>query len=99
MAAMKSLMARLRSEPPKTLGGIKVVGMRDYLKLEPRGDMVMLDLEPEGNYVAVRPSGTEPKIKFYLFAYESAEMLADLETTKAELNERLDRVARDLAEI
>jgi phosphoglucomutase/phosphomannomutase len=99
MAAMKALMTRLRSEPPKTLGGINVVGVRDYLKLEPHGDMVMIDLKPEGNYVAVRPSGTEPKIKFYLFAYEPAEMLANLETTKAELEARLDAVARDLAEM
>ena len=30
----------------------------------------MLDLAAEGNYVAVRPSGTEPLVKFYLFAYQ-----------------------------
>ena len=36
----------------------------------PNGDMVILDLEAEGNYVAVRPSGTEPKVKIYLFAYD-----------------------------
>ena len=36
----------------------------------PRGDMVILDLETEGNYLAVRPSGTEPKVKIYLFAYD-----------------------------
>src|SRR5262245_39797908 len=33
----------------------------------PRADMVILDLAEEGHYVAVRPSGTEPKVKFYLF--------------------------------
>ena len=38
--------------------------------------MVMLDLATEGNYVAVRPSGTEPKVKFYMFTYEPAEQLA-----------------------
>ena len=32
--------------------------------------MVILDLEAEGNYLAVRPSGTEPKVKIYLFAYD-----------------------------
>jgi phosphoglucomutase/phosphomannomutase len=64
----------------------------------PRGDMVILELEPPGNYVAVRPSGTEPKIKFYLFAYEPAEMLADLADTKGQLDERLSAVARQLGD-
>jgi phosphoglucomutase/phosphomannomutase len=62
----------------------------------PPGDMVILDLDPPGNYVAVRPSGTEPKIKFYLFAYESAEMLANLEETKQSLDARLAAVSADL---
>ena len=42
-----------------------------------------------GDYFAVRPSGTEPKIKFYLFAYEPPEQIADLAQTKAEVAERL----------
>ena len=45
--------------------------------------MVMLDLAAEGTYVAVRPSGTEPKVKYYMFTYEPAEQLANLEDTKA----------------
>ena len=45
--------------------------------------MVMLDLAAEGTYVAVRPSGTEPKVKFYMFTYEPAEQLANLDDTKA----------------
>ena len=84
MKQMQALMARFRTEPPLSVGGLKVVLARDYESLTqrqpggpaspldgPRGDMVMLDLEGEGNYLAVRPSGTEPKVKFYLFAYES----------------------------
>ena len=45
----------------------------------PKGDLVFLDLATEGNYVACRPSGTEPKIKFYMFAYTPPEQLANLE--------------------
>ena len=41
----------------------------------------------------MRPSGTEPKVKFYMFTYEPAEQLHNLETTKAELAERLQRSA------
>jgi phosphoglucomutase/phosphomannomutase len=57
----------------------------------------MIDLDREGTYVAVRPSGTEPKVKFYLFAYEPAEMLHNLTDTKAELDLLMDAVASDLA--
>ena len=108
MARMSKLMASIRSQPPKLLAGIKVREARDYQNgvaisshgsrpLEgPKGDMVILDLAAEGNYVAVRPSGTEPKVKFYMFAYEPPEQLADLEATKAELSGRLDQLQQDL---
>ncbi len=109
MAQIKVLMARLRSDPPRELAGIEVAQVRDYLSQTvgppgsepqslagPQGDLVMLDLAAEGNYVAVRPSGTEPKVKFYLFTYEPPEQIADLEDTMSELNERLDSLERDL---
>jgi phosphoglucomutase/phosphomannomutase len=59
--------------------------------------MVMIDLASKGNYVAVRPSGTEPKVKFYMFSYEPAEQIANLEDTKAECGERLKQMERDLS--
>ncbi len=109
MGRMRKLMHSLRSDPPRQLGGLGVVRVRDYksgMALEPGsapqpftgppGDMVMIDLEAEGNYVAVRPSGTEPKIKFYMFAYEAAEQLANLETTKTELSNRLKQIGQEL---
>jgi len=109
MAQMAALMKRFRTSPPPQLAGLAVRRVRDYLGLTenapgkpakpfdgPKGDMVMLDLEAEGTYVAVRPSGTEPKVKFYMFAYEPAEQLANLETTKAELAQRLADLGRDL---
>ena len=57
----------------------------------------MLDLAEPGNYVAVRPSGTEPKVKFYMFAYVPPELLADLEEAQGEMDERLNRLEADLA--
>jgi len=57
---------------------------------------VILDLARDGNYVACRPSGTEPKVKFYLFAYTPPEQLANLELAKAELEHRLDTMEADL---
>jgi phosphomannomutase len=62
----------------------------------PKGDLVFLDLATEGNYVACRPSGTEPKIKFYMFAYKPPEQLSNLELAKAELEDRLSRMETDL---
>ena len=109
-ARMKSLMQKFRSSPPQSVGGMSVAQVRDYQAGEilmadgsrqpmdaPKGDMVIIDLEKAGNYVAVRPSGTEPKVKFYTFAFEPAEQIANLETTAEECSTLIDRMAADLA--
>jgi phosphoglucomutase/phosphomannomutase len=109
MQRMAALMARFRTDPPLELAGLKVTRLRDYQALMertpggaaqafdgPKGNMVMLDLELEGTYVAVRPSGTEPKVKYYMFTYEPAEQLANLDDAKRQLNERLAALGRDL---
>ena len=109
MTQMAALMKKFRQDPPRELAGFKVVRVRDYQALTehapggkptpfegPHGDMVMLELAAEGTYVAVRPSGTEPKVKFYMFTFEPAEQLHNLETTKTELNERLVALGCDL---
>jgi phosphomannomutase len=110
MQDMQKLMARFRSSPPTQLAGHKISRVRDYLSLTqfapgqppqkftgPPGDMVMLDLAAAGNYVAVRPSGTEPKVKFYMFTFEAAEQIANLDDTKAECAARLEKMQADLS--
>ncbi|MBQ8161932.1 MAG: phospho-sugar mutase [Clostridia bacterium] len=74
---MKVIMKELRENPPAALAGLKVTAVRDYLKgtrtadgvQEPTGlpasDVLYFELEG-GNWVCVRPSGTEPKIKLYV---------------------------------
>jgi phosphoglucomutase/phosphomannomutase len=109
MARMQEVMAAFRSGPPTEVGGEPVVQIRDYERKTltpaggipqplagPKGDLVFLDLATEGNYVACRPSGTEPKIKFYMFAYTPPEQLANLEAAKARLEERLSAMETDL---
>ena len=59
--------------------------------------MVILDLAAEGNYAAVRPSGTEPKVKFYLFAYDPPAAGGDVAATLAAQAERLDALEGALA--
>ena len=109
MDRMKEVMQQFRSAPPHSLAGFQVRQIRDYQNQEtalsdgtkeklvgPKGDLVILDLEAEGNYVAIRPSGTEPKIKLYMFAYEPPEQLANLERAKEKLSERLDKIEADM---
>lgn len=109
MALMKQLMARFRSSPPKELGGIAVQGIRDYEALTetqidgtskpldaPKGNMVILDLVEKGNYVAVRPSGTEPKVKLYFFTSLTAAESKDLPAAKKQLSDRVAGLKRDL---
>jgi len=109
MDEMGALMSRFRSEPLECIAGMKVVQVRDYLSgtttpadgraqpLDgPQGDLVVFDLETEGNYVAVRPSGTEAKVKFYMFAYCPPEQSADLPTAKQATAGRLAGMEQDL---
>jgi phosphomannomutase len=123
MDRMREIMATLRAQPPRSLGGLDVVRIRDYAALTTftpgtkavafpgaKGDLVMFDLAglpdavsgtpghfpPLGNCVAARPSGTEPKIKFYLFAVGPCCNLAALPAAKQSLSQRLDALEKDL---
>jgi phosphoglucomutase len=68
----------------------------------PEGNMLILDLAlpgdsiPSGNAIAVRPSGTEPKIKYYLFAVEQVSGVGDLDRAKQCARERVERIKSDL---
>lgn len=64
---MANMMSSLRKNPPKTLGGEKIIKVRDLMndpKL-PKSNVLQFYLE-SGTIVSARPSGTEPKIKFYI---------------------------------
>ena len=76
---IKQMMTNFRNNPPKELGGSKIVLWKDYQTLEQTsatGDKSKLDMpttsnvlqwfSEDGTKVSVRPSGTEPKIKFYI---------------------------------
>lgn len=67
---IKALLEALRNDPPKEAGGIAVTGVEDYLS----ADMTAKGFPPsnvlrytfaDGSWLAVRPSGTEPKCKYY----------------------------------
>jgi phosphomannomutase len=67
VAAIRAMMAGLRASPPRQLAGDPVVGVIDYqagVRDLPRSDVIALELG-SGSRVVARPSGTEPKAKFY----------------------------------
>lgn len=109
MKRMQALMSRFRTDPPEEIGGIKVAGIRDYLNgthtlvgegtrpLDgPTGDLIFLDLKEEGNYVAIRPSGTEPKVKFYMFTKFNPAGVGKLGGLKSLSQDRLKTFEKDL---
>jgi phosphomannomutase len=112
MARMKALMAAMRTTPPVAIAGMQVKQIRDYGTLTcktpgsaavpmsgPQGDMVILDFAEEGNFIAIRPSGTEPKVKFYMFTYVPAEQLHLLSATQQAMQERIAAWEKDLQTI
>ncbi|TYA11898.1 phospho-sugar mutase [Paenibacillus faecis] len=67
LAKITALMEDFRANPPQDVAGIRVAEMRDYLKgIEglPKENVLKFLLE-DGSWFCLRPSGTEPKIKFY----------------------------------
>ncbi|MCP4477545.1 MAG: phospho-sugar mutase [Planctomycetaceae bacterium] len=109
MKRMQNLMANFRSNPPTKLGGLDIVGVRDYQTGKrtdalgnsepitgPTGNVLIFETNVPGNYVAARPSGTEPKVKFYMFTYVAAEDLNDLAVSKREMDLRIDGYAEDM---
>jgi len=85
-------------QPPTLVDGAAVVRLRDFAKqdlidlegdLLPKEKMLFVDLA-DGRSFAVRPSGTEPKIKYYLFG--KAAPGGDLATAKAQVRAGLDRL-------
>ena len=101
VAKMKAIMSGLRENAPKELAGLKVLAVRDYLKgirvdhdgetaLDtPASDVLYFELE-DSNWVCIRPSGTEPKIKLYVNTKAAS---AD---ASAELNKKLAESAQAL---
>ena len=83
---IQKIMADYRATPPQVIAGKKLVKVIDYLKPEETGlpkSNVLQFFNEDGDVVTVRPSGTEPKIKFY-FGATGADAPAKIETLKAQ---------------
>ena len=67
LSEIGKLMTALRNNPPVEIAGVKVAQFIDHTKTARQSDILVFNLENGGRLIA-RPSGTEPKIKFYLDA-------------------------------
>jgi phosphoglucomutase len=99
-AIMAGIMEKYRREPPKTLGGIGVEKVRDIKNGAdglPPSDVLQFFLE-DGTVVSARPSGTEPKIKFYA-SCRAAVGSGGLEAARAEAGRKLAAIKKDLRHV
>lgn len=107
---IKAMMQDFRSNPPATLGGSKVCLIKDYSTLKasnpltgkseqldfPATSDVLQFFTEDGSKVSVRPSGTEPKIKFYFEVKTDMAAREDFEAAAQTGNEKIDHIVADL---
>ena len=106
---IKSMMDNFRNNPPKDLGGSKVTLTKDFLTLKqtcscgkekpldmPATSNVLQWFCEDGTKVSVRPSGTEPKIKFYLEVKGTMKCAGCYERCDKESAEKVDAIKQSL---
>jgi phosphoglucomutase len=107
---IKAMMEKFRNDPPKTIAGEKVVRLLDYklsseknlgngnstpLQL-PKSDVLQFYTE-QGSKISVRPSGTEPKIKFYVSVKAGLKNTSEFSASEKKLNERIKEIGKEIA--
>jgi phosphoglucomutase len=106
---IKEMMAELRKNPPATLAGSPVVEVRDYdngqIKNLRTGEVESTGLESSnvlqfiteaGDKISARPSGTEPKIKFYFSVKEPLSSVADYEVTHKKAEAKIKSIIEEM---
>lgn len=106
---IEKMMVDYRTNPPKTIAGLDVVMMKDY-KIQksynftnntqdeinlPKSNVLQF-FTADGSKITVRPSGTEPKIKFYFGVKGKLNSAAEFDSTTADLKAKLDLIIKDL---
>ena len=107
---IEAMMKGFRSHPPKEVAGEPVAHIEDYLLQEivdiqtgtrtpislPKANVIVLETTT-GSRIAARPSGTEPKIKFYFSVHETLHDAANYNVQKIALQKRIDQFVTALA--
>lgn len=103
------MMRGYRENPPTTINGSKVVTLYDYELQQvkslttgevkpidlPRSNVLQFVLE-DGSKISARPSGTEPKIKFYFSVNQPLEKAADFDAVTKVLDQRVQDIIKDM---
>ena len=106
---IKQMMVDMRTNPIKEINGERIIMMEDYqtsiatnlLTGEketmsiPKSD-VLIYYTDEGSKIAARPSGTEPKIKFYVSVNTTLDSVDDFKEVNAKLDTKIKRILEDL---
>lgn len=98
-AEIAAMLEDLRSNTPKTIVGEEVVEFIDYLDTNKTGlpeSNVLQFITAKGTKLTARPSGTEPKIKFYFSVNEKLNSKADYVLVKSKLAEKITAIQKDL---
>ncbi len=105
---IKAMMENFRQNPPQTIAGSKVITIKDYKVLKRTDNGVVSDFEmpttsnvlqwftEDGLKVSVRPSGTEPKIKFYCEVPVPGQFDGDYVAATAKADARVEEIKKDL---
>lgn len=108
IAEIASMMKAFRENPPKTLNGSPVVEVRDYSIQKkwvngvqhpidlPKSDVLQF-LTADGTIVSVRPSGTEPKIKFYFGLCAPLASKAQFEEVSSTIDAKIESLKKELS--
>lgn len=107
---IQQMMVTFRSNPPKVLGGSKLKLVKDYevniakniltgeetaINQKSTSNVLQFFTE-DGTKISVRPSGTEPKIKFYFEVAGELNNRADYDTVEAQADEKIDAIMKEL---
>ncbi len=106
---IRAMMAGFRENTPTSLGGSKVTLLKDYTAQQqkdlisgvvstidlPKSDVLQFITE-DGSVISARPSGTEPKIKFYCSVKGSLASPSEFENVSAQLDAKIDNIMKDL---
>ena len=104
------MMKNFRENPPVSLGGSDVITIKDYKSAEEKnvktGEVSEIDLPSsnvlqfiteDGAIISARPSGTEPKIKFYCSVNDTIATVHEYPFVQKKLMDKIDQIMEDLS--
>lgn len=107
---IEAMMKNFRENPPQTLAGSRIVLAKDYASLEskdfqnnerstiemPTTSNVLQYFTEDGTKLSIRPSGTEPKIKFYIEVHDTLKSRDDFKTVEAAAEAKINQIRAEL---